>query len=370
MICSRKRRLNRSCRPPNGTTNNERTRVRWFLLKEFASTSQRRNNFEQLGLARVDYHGLELAADPAFFEQWATRFGIQSADVVAIVHLLLDYYRRRGLLSDSLLARYWSYQDIEYRKGLIATADYYRPKALVFEIGENSPFAVSWRAGNGRSGAQTIVEKSIRQGKPDRDRFLEDLWTWLKQHDFLVSVELVQRCYGKIQPIGLGGETLHVNVEKASFSETETRFVCDRCQRAQPVMTSTGNCPEYNCKGTLHSTGRDEEHYDVVQYTRLSFVPLLAQEHSAQVPKPRRQWIEREFKKEGGAVNTIVATPTLELGVDIGRLEMALMRNVPPTPANYAQRAGRAGGGIASRQCSPTVAANTMIATSSTIHQR
>ena len=323
--------------------DNERTRVRWFLLEEFASTSQRRNNLEQLGLARVDYHGLDLAADPAFFEQWAARFGIESADVVAIVHLLLDYYRRRGLLSDSLLARYWSYQDIEYRKGLIATADYYRPKALVFEKGENSPFAVSWRAGNGRSGAQTIVEKNIVRGKPDRDRFLEDLWTWLKQRDFLVPIELVQRRYGKIQPIGLGGETLHVNVEKAGFSETTTRFVCDRCQRAQPVMTTIGNCPEYNCKGTLHETGRDEEHYDVVQYTRLSFVPLLAQEHSAQVPKARRQWIEREFKKEGGAVNTIVATPTLELGVDIGRLEMALMRNVPPTPANYAQRAGRAG---------------------------
>ena len=331
--------------------DNERTRVRWFLLEEFASTSQRRNNLEQLGLARVDYHGLDLAADPAFFELWATRFGIEPTDVVAIVHLLLDYYRRRGLLSDSLLARYWSYQDIEYRKGLIATADYYRPKALVFEKGENSPFAVSWRAGNGRSGAQTIVDKNMKspssggiaRGKPDRDRFLEDLWTWLKQRDFLVPIELVQRRYGKIQPIGLGGETLHVNVEKAGFSETATRYVCDRCQRAQPVMTSTGNCPEYNCKGTLHETGRDEEHYDVVQYTRLSFVPLLAQEHSAQVPKPRRQWIEREFKKEGGAVNTIVATPTLELGVDIGRLEMALMRNVPPTPANYAQRAGRAG---------------------------
>ena len=29
--------------------------------------------------------------------------------------------------------------------------------------------------------------------------------------------------------------------------------------------------------------------------------------------------------------------------MDIGKLEMALMRNVPPTPANYAQRAGRAG---------------------------
>jgi hypothetical protein len=42
-------------------------------------------------------------------------------------------------------------------------------------------------------------------------------------------------------------------------------------------------------------------------------------------------------------VNTLVATPTLELGVDIGALDTVLMRNVPPAAANYWQRAGRAG---------------------------
>jgi ATP-dependent helicase YprA (DUF1998 family) len=39
----------------------------------------------------------------------------------------------------------------------------------------------------------------------------------------------------------------------------------------------------------------------------------------------------------------LVCTPTLELGVNIGDLEGVAMRNVPPSPANYAQRAGRTG---------------------------
>ena len=33
----------------------------------------------------------------------------------------------------------------------------------------------------------------------------------------------------------------------------------------------------------------------------------------------------------------------MELGVDIADLDLVHMRNVPPTPANYAQRSGRAG---------------------------
>ena len=41
--------------------------------------------------------------------------------------------------------------------------------------------------------------------------------------------------------------------------------------------------------------------------------------------------------------NVLVCTPTLELGVNIGDLEGVAMRNIPPSPANYAQRAGRTG---------------------------
>jgi hypothetical protein len=68
---------------------------------------------------------------------------------------------------------------------------------------------------------------------------------------------------------------------------------------------------------------------------------LRAKEHTAQVPPAERQEREREFSD--AALPVLYCSPTMELGVDINALSAVGLRNVPPTPANYAQRAGRAG---------------------------
>lgn len=68
---------------------------------------------------------------------------------------------------------------------------------------------------------------------------------------------------------------------------------------------------------------------------------LTAREHTAQVPYELRQ--ERETAFRSASLPILFCSPTMELGVDIAELNAVNMRNVPPTPANYAQRSGRAG---------------------------
>lgn len=70
---------------------------------------------------------------------------------------------------------------------------------------------------------------------------------------------------------------------------------------------------------------------------------LEASEHTAQVPAELRQERERRFRE--GTLPVMYCSPTMELGVDIADLNVVGLRNVPPTPANYAQRSGRAGRG-------------------------
>ncbi len=68
---------------------------------------------------------------------------------------------------------------------------------------------------------------------------------------------------------------------------------------------------------------------------------LAAAEHTAQVSPRDRQ--DREDAFRSGHLPLLYCSPTMELGVDIASLNAVGLRNVPPTPANYAQRSGRAG---------------------------
>ncbi|MFI5107573.1 MAG: Zn-binding domain-containing protein [Terriglobales bacterium] len=54
---------------------------------------------------------------------------------------------------------------------------------------------------------------------------------------------------------------------------------------------------------------------------------------------------DREARFGRGDLAALFCSPTMELGVDIRDLNVVHLRNVPPTPANYAQRSGRAGRG-------------------------
>src|SRR5262249_53698812 len=124
-----------------------------------------------------------------------------------------------------------------------------------------------------------------------------------------------------------------------------------RCERTGHIWCRSvlGCAPELGCVGTLKPVteemldedpriGRQRREY---RKSSVFQIGLWAEEHSAQLSPQENRRLQDLFK--AGIRNVLSATTTLELGIDIGGLNAALMSNVPPGKANYLQRAGRAG---------------------------
>lgn len=73
----------------------------------------------------------------------------------------------------------------------------------------------------------------------------------------------------------------------------------------------------------------------------LTIKPIEGREHTGQISSDKRKSREEDFRN--GTIGALFCSPTMELGIDISDLSIVHMRNVPPSPANYAQRSGRAG---------------------------
>jgi hypothetical protein len=68
---------------------------------------------------------------------------------------------------------------------------------------------------------------------------------------------------------------------------------------------------------------------------------FIQAEHTAQVDKDVARGLQSSFKEH--TINILACSTTMEMGVDLGNLEVVLLSSVPPMPANYKQRAGRSG---------------------------
>lgn len=69
--------------------------------------------------------------------------------------------------------------------------------------------------------------------------------------------------------------------------------------------------------------------------------PVLAKAHHGSVSKEQRAQVEEELKS--GALRCVVATSSLELGIDMGAVDLVIQVEAPPSAASGLQRIGRAG---------------------------
>lgn len=119
-----------------------------------------------------------------------------------------------------------------------------------------------------------------------------------------------------------------------------------RCRKCGNVTAYNvqNRCATLQCGGTLEAVSPAElqagNHY-VNRYQGEKMKPLQMREHTAQLSRKCQTQYQQAFVE--GKLNALSCSTTFEMGVDVGGLETVYMRDVPPGPANYVQRAGRAG---------------------------
>lgn len=144
-----------------------------------------------------------------------------------------------------------------------------------------------------------------------------------------------------VQPVGSHGR-----------GAEPVRLECDVCRN--PVTGTTdavlqlngGPCVSARCPGHLTLAHIDDENYYRGLYDKGSMRRVVAREHTSLLDTKVRLEYENGFKASSddpSAPNVLVATPTLEMGIDIGDLSTVMLAGLPRSVASYLQRVGRAG---------------------------
>ena len=135
---------------------------------------------------------------------------------------------------------------------------------------------------------------------------------------------------------------LKPNWWQVSLAKDSDILRCETCGTVSAFAVENV-CPLNNCKGEMQkysNAERTKNHYHNL-FTSMRPVPLAVREHTAQLTKDEAFRAQQDFIS--GKVNMLSCTTTFEMGVDVGDLQCVFMRNMPPNPGNYIQRAGRAG---------------------------
>jgi ATP-dependent helicase YprA (DUF1998 family) len=192
------------------------------------------------------------------------------------------------------------------------------------------------------------------------DGRLADAAAWVRNLEQPLWDALTNRSWHVLQPAGQKIDNRPVfGIRIDSFELHPSRNIVEQCQACAYVTSETLQQVCLRCGQRTRPIPPDS----VRNYYRLAAnyalpgspfddpYPLRAIEHTAQIPGAEARDIERWFQDLfrnnrhplDYRVDVLSVTTTMEMGIDIGSLLQVGLRNVPPTVANYQQRAGRAG---------------------------
>lgn len=348
-----------------------------LLVREFSRRPKRGNSLETLGMVSVNYQGLDsISKGPS---EWLAR-GLSVEEWKCLLKVFIDFYVRDGIFVS--ISSEW----LKWLGGRFSPKFLLAPDSAEREDKKHKRWiAYNHKMGRRQHRMVRYIAKVLNIDLELIDKEEIDIINSLLQQAWqdLINVRILRR---------ISDEGYSLPLEVLSFKRISNAWLCPISMKLLDTtvkgitpylpINSKGDfsCEEINIPATpsfdnldyenrlveirnwlnndqsiakLRQKGIWSNQNDVIVEGGIYF---RAAEHSAQIPSTRLQKYEKDFKS--GRINVLSCSTTMEMGVDIGGLSMVCNNNVPPHPANYLQRAGRAGRRGESQSLSITLCKN------------
>ena len=336
------------------------TRVDWEITSEFGLTAQLGRTLEKTGASASFFKTEKIEEVYSAMVDWMSSNNMEQMadkerDFCHFVYGVLQRMRTHGAVDHPYLAKY-------------------REEAL-------TQWALNWNKDgrhflNKRLGGSMQFPKLVGAWFTDKNADMLDmtvlrregkhnwysLYFFKQFNDIGISNnmglfnEFMRKLLDTMVEVGLlnkqpqGGGNYAIRPDQIWISKKVKHIQCDSCQSRLCAATDDElaegtNCLDYKCRGTYSEETRPELNYYLQVYNRNISPRVYANEHTGLLERNKREKLEIDFKKHPtpSSTNVLVATSTLEMGIDIGDLNVMGNANVPPKPSNFLQRVGRAG---------------------------
>ena len=327
-------------------------RLLWQLFSDLTYQSQRGRTLERIGKATLSVPWDRVALIAArLLPYFRDHFGTQGLELPVLTQWLwgtLTHMRQRGGVLHPELVNYaadgnvWALTRTGGRGEWMPGMGQYTPRPVMLTLGRPSGF--DRLTSNSRAtwydqwamavlGHQTLMDKQLAA---DLYRTAIDA--------MVADGILVRTAHHQGDTLGINPAELWVNTDLAFLStEGNKRRLAVPRQDAEPLRTM----PCLDAMGSRYrNVNPTAEDWWARRFSKGNLRRVIAAEHTGLLERQEREALEIRFKDKHPKPwyeNLLSATPTLEMGVDIGDLSSVLLCSVPPNQASFLQRTGRAG---------------------------